>query len=52
MSTTSRNIRVPDHLWVAAQAVAKSEDTNVSELVRRLLENVTDSHATHLDEVG
>lgn len=35
--TTLRNIRVPDELWEAAQAKAKREGRNVSEVVRELL---------------
>ena len=40
--TTLRNVRVPDNLWDAALARAESEGTNVSEVVRELLQQWVD----------
>lgn len=35
--TTLRNIRIDDDLWEAAQAKAKAEGRNVSDVVRQYL---------------
>lgn len=35
--TPKRPIRIPDELWNAVQAKVKSEGTNASEVIRRLL---------------
>jgi len=40
--TTLRNVRVPDELWDAALARAEDEQTNVSEVVRQLLQEWVD----------
>jgi predicted HicB family RNase H-like nuclease len=40
--TTLRNVRVPDELWDAALARAEDEGTNVSEVVRELLQEWVD----------
>ena len=40
--TTLRNVRVPDGLWDAALARADDEQTNVSEVVRELLQQWVD----------
>jgi Arc/MetJ-type ribon-helix-helix transcriptional regulator len=40
--TTLRNVRVPDELWDAALARAEDEHTNVSEVVRELLQEWVD----------
>ena len=40
--TTLRNVRVPDELWDAALARAENEHTNVSEVVRKLLQQWVD----------
>jgi Arc/MetJ-type ribon-helix-helix transcriptional regulator len=40
--TTLRNVRVPDELWDAALARAENEYTNVSEVVRELLQQWVD----------
>lgn len=38
MNTTPiRTVRVPEELWVAAQAKAKSENKQLSSVIRRLL---------------
>lgn len=34
---TQRNIRIPDRLWLLAQARAEREYTNVSTVINRLL---------------
>jgi hypothetical protein len=36
--TPGRNVRVPDDLWVAAQAKADERGETVSDVVRRALE--------------
>lgn len=36
-STPGRSVRVPDELWAAAMAKAKSEGTNLSEVIKAYL---------------
>ena len=41
-NTPLRNVRVPDDLWDAAGVKAQSENTDRSEVIRRLLEQWLD----------
>jgi len=41
--TTLRNVRIPDDLWDAALSRAQTEETTVSEVVRKLLKEWVDS---------
>lgn len=41
--TTLRNVRIPDELWDAALARAEKDGTNVSEVVRELLQEWVNS---------
>ncbi|MGZ4621479.1 MAG: ribbon-helix-helix domain-containing protein [Blastococcus sp.] len=36
--TPRRTIRIPDHLWEAAQAKAEARGDNLSDVIRRALE--------------
>jgi hypothetical protein len=45
-ATPNRAIRIPDHLWHAALAVAAGNDESVSEVIRRALVEYVESDTT------
>ena len=45
--TPLRNVRVPDALWGAAGVKAQSENTDRSEVIRRLLEQWLDQRTVN-----
>lgn len=43
--TPKRNIRIPDDLWNEAMAVARGNDTNVSQVINEFLRDYIETQA-------
>ena len=51
--TTHRTVRIDDALWDAAKAAAKENGENVSDIIRKALEQyVQQHHDTHATQVA
>ena len=45
--TTHRTVRIEDALWDAAKTAAKENGENVSDIIRKALQQYVDQHPTH-----